>query len=182
VFLMNILLISALFPPDAIEPAPYIKELARRWAQSDSIHVLTFGHHPEHVPNAVITAISKAHNGPVRLFRFLQALLTLAKTHDAVIVHNAPSTELPALIAMLFAKKARWFLLNSDKRIRYTGWRKYLHTLAQRYTTALPATLPPERPEIHPFKPLDKATSQTYERAWDKHLHELTTYVYATGR
>lgn len=180
--LMNILLISALFPPDAIEPAPYIKELARRWAQSESIHVLTFGHHPEDVPNAVITTISKAQSGPVRLFRFLQTLLTLANTHDAIIVHNAPSTELPALIAMIFAKKARWFLLNSDQRIRYTGWRKYLHALAQRYTTALSATLPPERPEIHPFKPLDEATSQTYERAWDKHLHKLTTYVYATGR
>lgn len=172
---MRILIVSALFPPDIAPPAPYIKELAARLGQSHQVTVLTYGAIPEAVATARIFAVPKRLSAPLRLIMFSSKLWWLGWQHERILIHNAPATELPLLLAGFWFRRKSWLVV-SDHKIIYTGWRHLLHRLAERCVTKTvhPATLP-ERPEVHPFKPVSPDAPERYEAAWQTHLSLLTT-------
>lgn len=174
---MHITLVSALYPPDVAAPAPYTKELARRLSAAHAVTVLTYGHAPELIPGVRICHVRKDRYALVRLVQFSYYLLQLGRTTDRLIIGNAPSTELPILLAgLLYQRKI--YIHHTDPKIVYRGWRRVLHQLACRLSTATLATpLPPARPEIHPLDPYPHAAFTTYESAWETHLRELTTQL-----
>lgn len=174
---MRILLISALFPPDVASPAPYVKELAARLANDHSVTVLTYGRLPESVAGATVTAVPKATSAPTRLWRFTHALWRASADVEAVIVNNAPATELPLILVSL-VRRRRWLLLKSDTKIKYAGWRAWLHRLAGWRATEVQAPLPKARPEVLSFTETNEADWQRYEDSWEQHQAALTHYIY----
>ncbi len=169
---MKILVVAALFPPDVAEPAPYIKELVSRLSKNHQVEVLTYGKIPESVAGVTITAVSKSTGTAKRLFEFAKTLQEKSKEFDIVLVNNAPSTELPTIFASL-TSKARWFLLISDTKITYRGWRKLLFSLTTRYCTTINTDLPKKRPEVLPFKKINEQVQHEYDASWQTHITEL---------
>lgn len=174
---MQILITAALFPPDVADPAAYIKELAARLARKHSVTILTYGHIPESVANVTIHVIPKSQSTVRRLFQFARVLRTLSREAEAVIINNAPSTEVPLIFSSWFNNR-KWFLLPSDTKIIYTGWRKFFHTLALKRAQLLDIPLPQARPEILPFKKPSESVWQQYESSWEKHITTLNKLLH----
>ncbi|MBP6881353.1 MAG: hypothetical protein KBC35_01900 [Candidatus Pacebacteria bacterium] len=172
---MKILVVSALFPPDVADPAPYIKELAGRLkAAGHAVTVLTYGTIPEAVENVSIIAVSKQLAAPARLLNFTRQLLKLGRQHDVILINNAPSTGLPLILTSPLLKY-KSYLLISDTKINYTGWRKALNTVEQKNVhKIITIDLPEPRPEHHPFHPPSDQALAHYESSWKKHLQTLT--------
>lgn len=170
---MNILIASALYPPDIADPAPYVKELATRLSTKHAVTLLVYGHIPEVIPGVTIITVPKELPALQRLRQFFITLRKLAADTDVVLVQNAPSTELPAAFAAI-GKRQKFFLQQSDVKIRYTGWRLVVHRLATMVIpTTITITLPDTKPIIHPFTPVAPEVQQSYERSWTTHLSQL---------
>ena len=173
----RILIASALFPPDIADPAPYIKEQVKRLSEAHTVTILTYGNIPESVAGAQCKTVPKRLPALVRIIQYTAALFRNAAQADVILVHNAPSTELPLLIlGLVYRNKA--YLQYSDQKIVYSGWRRILHICARKmvckYVT-LP--LPPSRPEILPFSSFPHDEQAAYEEKWNKHCAQLTKYL-----
>lgn len=194
---MRILLITPLFPPDIADPAPYVKELARRLAKSHTVTVLAFNHLPEHVPGVTIHTIEKNRPLPIRLLQMFTAILKHGRSTDVLYLQNGPSTELPTALAYLFVRKPFVLRLGDEAALQFAEKQFLLfiiqrlairlarisivHTpllhekLAARYGVDRVTYLdrPPERPEILPFRPRPNAALGAHERAWEAHIGSL---------
>ncbi len=175
---MRILILTPLFPPDNGDPAAYVKELAARMSGHET-QLLIYGHLPESVPGVAITAIDKRQWLLKRLLSYTIALWGATKDVDIVIINNAPSTELPALIVSLLQRRT-WIICESDTRVvaSRSGVYKIIHRLLQgrcRKTIRLPDESLYKKPEVLPFIILEPDITTKREVWWEHHLKELTT-------
>jgi hypothetical protein len=198
---MRILIVSPLYPPDIAEPAPYVKELARRLGKSDRVTVLAYNHLPELIEGVILVPIEKRAPGLIRILRFALALIELGKQADFLIVQNGVSVELPFLIARHFRKVPVLFRIGDTVALDYT--RKSLikrhifsrvlnvveHLLIdsreteeaiKSYARSTHASTVvtdklPRRPEILPFMPYPEEAIQAYEAAWEAHRTTIRT-------
>ena len=196
---MRILLVTPLYPPDISEPAPYVKELAKRLSLKHTVIVLTFGHIPEAVDGVTIVSVEKSSILPVRLFQFFQVLRSTAMTADVVYAQNGPSVELPLLVLTVWAKARIFFRLGDPVPLRSALTRvslrfllinlmKRVHgvvvhdehdvTLAKLLSPGIPTKptvlrRPLPRPEILPFSKSDGRGMGAFETAWDEHTEAL---------
>jgi hypothetical protein len=198
---MRILLVTPLYPPDISEPAPYVKELAKRLSSEHTVTVLTYGHIPEEVGGVTIVSVEKSSILPVRLFRFFTTLMVCANTADSMYVQNGPSVEFPLLVLTL-VKKVRIILRLGDVvPLRYALTRPSLRFLIQRIMKRVSAvvvhdehdatistllsdttrvkptaiTRPLPRPEILPFSQSHVHAMSRYEESWNEHIRTLVT-------
>ncbi len=170
---MNILITSALFPPDVADPAPYLKELSGRLATEHSVAVLAYGSIPEAVDQVKISTVPKKIPGLIRALVFTFLMFKESLSADVILIQNAPSTELP-LIFIGLPFRSKLFLQLSDQKIVYTGWRKMIHTVARKVAgNYIDITLPLTCPEKLPFSELSSRAISDYENSWDKHLAKL---------
>lgn len=193
---MRILLVTPLYPPDIAGPAPYVKELATRLSKQHTVSILAFNHIPEAVPDVRIVTVEKSSILPVRLFRFLRALVHESKHTDVVYAQNGPSVELPLFMFSFISslpiylrlgdlvplrEAAHHPLMNAVLSItlrRMTGI--FIHDLT--YPVPLPSramriSCPLSRPEILPFASYPKDAFTTYTDSWENHVKELTTRI-----
>jgi hypothetical protein len=198
---MRILLVTPLYPPDISEPAPYVKELAKRLSSVHAVTILTYGHIPEEVSGVNIVSVEKSSILPIRLFRFFWVLRRHAKMNDVIYAQNGPSVEFPLLVLTL-VKKVRIILRLGDVvPLRYALTRPSLRFLIQKLMkrvsavvvhdehdatiskllsdntrvkpTAVPRPLP--RPEILPFSQSQVHAMSRYEESWNEHIRTLVT-------
>ena len=173
---MKIVLATPLYPPDVAEPAPYMKELARRLSKSHEVTVVAYGALLEEVPGVRIIPIHKGRPLPLRLFAFTRALLRATRHADLVYVANGASAELP-LIALSFATRIPLYLALADHaahgRARHRLGMRIIERLAMSRAHGIISALPPPKPEILPLEPEPTEALETYERAWKAHEAEL---------
>jgi hypothetical protein len=177
---MRILILSPLFPPDPGDQAVYVKELAEHLSEKDT-SLLIYGYLPEKLEGTVaITAVDKRRPLLWRLTTYTILLYKKAKEVDLIIINNAPSTEVPALLVSFFYSK-KMLLCESDPLAAVaakSGFYKAIHTLMVRRCHKI-ITLPEksvyEKQELLPFSTLDP--DQTNKRAawWTTHLNEITS-------
>ena len=175
---MKILITGALFPPDIADPAPYLKELAKRLSTDNDVSVLLYGSRPEAISGVPIRTVTKEWPSFLRLLAFVAKMLWLAPKHDVILVQNGIATELPALILSRFFGQ-KMILQMTDQKVTYQkAWQQNIHSkLADRVNQVLSPTdtpLPPSRPEVLPFTERPEAALRAYESAWETHLTELT--------
>lgn len=187
---MRILIITPLYPPDIKEPAPYVKEFARRFSSNHTVTILAYNHIPEKVDGVTIVTVEKSSNVLVRLFRFFVALTRLAPSHDVLYVQNGPSVELPVFTYLIVSKQSPKTFFRLGDHVPLSRSSRITQLLAKRVTQALshddtcglcpfstlviPRPLP--RPEILPFEGRDVTAEQEYQSSWNEHmtrLHEL---------
>ena len=197
---MRILLVTPLYPPDIAEPAPYVKELAKRLKGDHEITVLAYNHIPESVNGVRIVSIEKSSILPIRLFRFFYLLLKEVNDTDSVYVQNGPSVELPLLLASFFFRVPTYFRLGDETALRNTTthplFRQLLTLVLNRVngvithgktSPLLPEILthikgsivhdmerPLTRPEILPLHAYPKEAFAEYEASWNMHVTKLT--------
>lgn len=173
---MYTLVLSPLFPPDTGAPAPYVKELVTRLGERTS--VLLYGYLPEAVPTASFIKIDKRRPLPFRLFTFTVRLIKELKDAERIIINNAPSIELPALIAAFFHTK-KMILIESDQlamKASHHGVYHYIHTWFIKRCDKV-VVLPTEdhyrKAEILPFNTFDTTKEHNREQWWQQHLNDL---------
>lgn len=170
---MNIVLASALFPPDIAPPAPYVKELAARLAPRHTVTAVVYGRLPEQVAGARIIAVSKRRPLPLRLVSFTFALWRAARGADILYMENGASVELPALIVSWLTRTPVVVHFGDRAAKKYA----YQNMLLRRARGTV-ADSPMERPEILPFAP--RPDMAAYERSWQEHL-ALLEKIFAYG-
>ena len=177
---MKIVLATPLYPPDIAEPAPYVKELARRLAPDHQVTVLAYGRLPEKVPGVTIVAIDKRRPLPVRLFLYTIALLRAARSADIVYTQNGPSVELPVAVVNFFLRRplvARW----GDEAAHTYAQKKFMRRTVERLAfggAKIVTGSPLPRPEILPFEPQPTDALAAWEESWQMHLRELTKQLH----
>jgi len=176
---MKILLLTPLFPPDTGDPADYVKELAARLTEHE-VSVLMYGRLPESVPSATVVAVDKRQWLPLRLLKYAKALWLDSKAAELIIINNAPSTELPALLVSYF-RPHKMLLCASDPlatTAAKSGLYKIVHQLLMRRckkTIILPDGAVYKKPEVLPFTEIDESVYTKREDWWSNHINELTT-------
>jgi hypothetical protein len=174
---MKLVLATPLYPPDIAEPAPYIKELARRLAQEHEVTVVAYGHLPEAIEGVRIISVDKRH--PL-LFRLVAYMLVLGRTAlraDIVYVENGASVELPASIVSFLVRARMIFHIGdaaAHRRAAESGVHGALERFARARADVTIMDAPAPRPEILPFVPAPVEALAAYERSWNAHLQELT--------
>ncbi len=173
---MKIVIATPLYPPDIAQPAPYVKELARRLCPKHAVTVVTYGHHPEHSNGVEIITIDKRLSLPIRLVRFARALRKAAKASDIVYVENGPSVEFPAGIIARLTRTPLVVHLGDNVAHRHAG-ETILYGLLERFAVsgaqAVITDTPPPRPEILPFDPPPHEAMAAYTTWWTNHLEHL---------
>jgi hypothetical protein len=178
---MKFVLATPLYPPDIAEPAPYVKELARRLSSEHQVTILAYARLPEAVPGVRIVAVDKRQPVLFRLFAYAVQAFQLTRDADAVIVENGASVELPfALLGMLFRRAYIFHIGDAAAHARAP-----MHPLLQRIeqfaahcASTIIADMPPQRPERIPFLPPPEQAEEAYEAAWSRHL-EILRHAYA---
>ncbi len=173
---MKIVIATPLYPPEIAEPAPYIKELAKRLAELHEVTIVAYARLPEKVPGVSIVVIDKRRPLPLRLLSYMQALWQAAKHADVVYVENGASVELPAGLISFFRK--RLLIVHIGDRTAHERARTHvLLRNIERFTLARAARvireMPATRPEILPFEPFPTEQFTAYEKSWEAHLRIL---------
>lgn len=189
---MRILLATPLYPPDIKEPAPYVKELAKRLSGTHEVTILAYNHIPEKVDGVTIVSVEKSANVLVRLSRFFRTLRRLMASCDVLYIQNGPSVELPILLSLLTTTRTPKTLLRIGDyvplakgaqsfafRITHALIRRVDVTLSHDDTCVLckvPTMIIPRpytRPEILPFHAHDAYREKEYENSWSEHVRTL---------
>jgi len=101
---MKIILTTPLFPPEIAEPAPYVKELAKKLSKKHDIRILTYANQTEKVAGVQIINIKKNQHLLGRLFNFTKTLYQNAKEADIIYTQNAIAVSLPVVIVKTLRK------------------------------------------------------------------------------
>ena len=173
---MKIVLATPLYPPDIADPAPYVKELAKRLSSRHEITIVTYGHIPEKISGVKIVTTDKRKPLLVRLIKYGATLVREARGADVVYAQNGPSVELPVLFVSLFTHTP--IILHFGDSLAHERAASYpLLKLLERFTLSRAKEIlhdtVPERPEIISFKPRPVAALNEYEIKWDTHLKLL---------
>lgn len=173
---MRIVLATPLYPPEIAEPAPYIKELAKRLARLHKVTIVAYTRLPENVPGVTIVAVDKRKPLPLRLLAYFFALRKAAKDADVIYAENGASIELPAGFVSLFIKQP--LIVHVGDQAAHTraqtnlvlkSIERFIFSRAQKIITDIPLS----KPEILPLEPFPAEKIAAYEQSWDMHLHTL---------
>ncbi len=168
---MKIVLATPLYPPDIAEPAPYIKELAKRLSTLHEVTIVTYGRLPEKIPGVSIVAVDKRQPIIPRLRAYWSALRRAAKDAHVVYAENGASVELP----VFFISSHLIFHIGDKKahgRTKHNLLRYLLEKLVcTRARTVLKGS-PLPRPEIIPFE--KPPALDAYEASWQSHMTQVT--------
>lgn len=172
---MKIALATPLYPPDVEEPAPFVKEFARRLSESHSVTVLAYGAIPEEVPGVETRIVEKHAPVPFRLIACTFAIAKLLRENDVVVIENGPSMEVPALIALSFSR-TKAVLHLGDARANFRAGRNWGLSFVQNRLRARCAsidTIPLPKPEILPFEATPSEQMAAYENSWEAFMHSF---------
>lgn len=178
--IMNIVIITPLFPPDIGDPAPYTKELAKRLA-GHTVTVWCYGHLPEKVAGVEIHTVSKRSSLMLRMLRLTKALYSNAKQDDILCVQNGASVELPAVIVSLLTRTPLVYAISdaiAQKHTQQSLLRGIVAKIARKRAVTViedssGAPLPLHKPEVLPLSPYPESAIEQYETAWKHHLSQL---------
>ncbi len=173
---MRIVLATPLYPPEIAEPAPYVKELARRLSARHAVIVVAYARLPEQVPGVSVITVDKQKPLPVRLFAYFLALRKATKDADIVYAENGGSVELPAGLLSLLSERPVIMHIGDQtahRRTRANVIRRYLEQFSFSRAKKVIDSAPAARPEILPFEPFPADKFTAYERSWDEHLRIL---------
>lgn len=174
---MKIVLATPLYPPEIAQPAPYIKELAKRLMEKEhSITVVTYGHLPEQIPGVKTIVVNKKKLLMIRLFLFTKTLLRVLRTTDILYVQNGASVELPISLASFLTRKS--FVMGIGDTAAHNRSKEHrllslIENAAKSRAKAVINDLPKKRPEIIPFEEYPSSEMKSYEKSWEKHLNSL---------
>ena len=173
---MKIVLASPLYPPDIAEPAPYVKELARRLSRDHKVTIVTYGKIPETVAGVEIICIRKQSPLPLRIISFTFALLRQVMKADILFAENGASVELPVGIVSLLTGKPMVTHIGDPLAQKYAhkhGTHRVLERFAQLRAKEVSSKNPLPRPEILPFKPHPTHELSNYEQSWKNHMQHI---------
>ena len=173
---MRIVLATPLYPPDIAEPAPYIKELARRLAIEHEVVITTYGRFVEPLPGVRFVRVDKRHLLPFRLIRFFLSLMREIRTADLLYLENGPSVELPAVAASVLTGTPLILHIGdetADARASAGGLLSFIQSLARKRARRVIETRPGSKPEIIPFLPRPAEKEAAYQLAWERHIAEV---------
>lgn len=179
---MKIVLATPLYPPDIAEPAPYVKELAKRLAKTDEVTIVTYGHMPEAVDGVRIRAVSKQRPLPIRLLAYMFALWREAWRADVLYLQNGPSVELPAAMVLLFLRVPLITRIGDTNAHRHAETSPLLRMIERRAFARARNVVtesPDPRPEILPFTDWPVKELNAFERSWSGHVEHLRTLFHA---
>ncbi len=173
---MKVVLTTPLYPPEIAEPAPYVKELAKRLAKLHEVTVVAYAHLPEEVHGVTMVTIDKRRPLLLRLPVFLWEFARFTRKADVVYAMNGPSVELPALLVS-FVSLTPFIFIIADIAAHERASRHFFSRILERLAFARARTLvhklPFPRPEIFPLEPHPTEAFAAYEASWDAHLKEL---------
>ncbi len=173
---MRIVLATPLYPPEIAEPAPYVKELAKRLGKLHEVTVVAYARLPEKVPGVRIVEVDKHHSLPVRLFSYFFALRGVARHADIVYAMNGASVELPAAFVATLSRVPLIFCI-ADPAAHTRAQSRVLLRLIERFVSArakhVITDLPCPRPEILPLEPYPEKEMTAYEASWTAHLSTI---------
>jgi hypothetical protein len=173
---MKIVLATPLYPPDIAEPAPYIKELAKRLAKTDEVTIVTYGNIPEEVSGVRILTVSKQRFLPFRLMAYTAVLLKAVHGAHIFYTQNGPSVELPALIVSFLTRAKRVVRLGDETAHRHARSHPLLRMLessVRRRARTIITDSPGSRPEVLPFAAYPTAAFEAFEHSWNEHVSNL---------
>ncbi|MBI3572115.1 hypothetical protein HY091_01100 [Candidatus Kaiserbacteria bacterium] len=175
---MRIVLATPLYPPEIAEPAPYVKELARRLSKDHRVIIVAYGRLPERVLGVTIVAVDKRWPLPFRLLAYFFALLGAARNADLIYAQNGPSVELPAAFVALILGRPLIIRIGDQAAHEYAT-RHLARRIIERFALSRACEVisdgPLPRPEVIPFQPFPPAKRVAYEHAWEEHLRALET-------
>lgn len=174
---MKIILATPLYPPDVAEPAPYVKELAKRLADgAHEVTIVAYARLPEKVPGVHIVATNKHKPLPVRLIWYTWMLWRAARTADVVYAQNGASVELPAGLVTFFMR-CSFIIRIGDSAAHERATTRPLLQRIERFAFKRARTIitdtPAPRPEILPFGPAPTVAQTAYQKSWEKHVDHL---------
>lgn len=173
---MKIVLATHLYPPDIAQPAPYVKELARRLSQQHTVTVVSLGMLPEIIAGVVHVPVSKSDILPVRVFKTFLAFLKVANKNDVCIVENGAAIALPALLALFFVRTPI-ILHEGDMHAKQltedSTSLRWIDALIKHRSLRTVSHLPIRHPEKHRFNQSYSEELVAYERSWTDHLELL---------
>lgn len=173
---MRIVIATPLYPPEIAEPAPYIKELAKRLARSHDVAIVAYTRLPEKVPGVKIIAIDKRRPLLLRLFAYFRALRHAAKRADVIYAENGAAIELPAGLVSLFGKQSLVMHIGDSaahERAQTNFKLRSIERFAHSRAREIIADSPLPKPEILPLEPSPVDKLAAYERSWSAHLDKL---------
>lgn len=181
---MRIVLATPLYPPDIAEPAPYIKELARRLSTLHEVSIVAYARLPEKVPGVSIVVVNKQKPLPLRLLAYFFALRKTIKNANIIYAENGTSVELPTGMLSFFIKQPLIMHVGDQiarERAQKSFVLKYIERFAFSRAKEIVFDIPFSKPEINPFEPFPVEKFALYEQSWDAHLHALESiFTHAT--
>lgn len=173
---MKIVIATALYPPDIAEPAPYIKELAKRLAKKHDVTVVSYGYLPEKISGVSFVSVDKRNPLVIRLLQFTFELLRAMQNADVLYAENGASVELPMILVSLIRWK-RYILHIGDKEAHARVGKRIIpniiETIAYWRAHKVLDEMPTERPEILPFENTHQEALDSFEKSWEEHLEKL---------
>ncbi len=173
---MKIVLATPLYPPEVAEPAPYVKELARRLMKLHSVAIVAYGRLPEQVPGVTIRAINKHRPLFWRLTTYFLSLWRVAKDADIIYMINGASVELAVTLVSILTNKPFVVCLGDPRAHKQASRVKTLGVIERfalsRARGVLPNT-PIARPEILPLSPYPTEAYTAYEQSWSEHIQRI---------
>ena len=173
---MKIVIATPLFPPDTGALAAYVKELARRLAQTHAVTIILYGRLPEQVEGVRFVCMDKRRPLPVRIVHFFFALRRAVRDADILFAENGSSTELPAALVVLVSGTPL-VLHMGDPAAREYAHRRFTRRVIERFAMRCAREVifenPMPKPEILPFEPKPEKELGTYERSWNAHMEKL---------
>lgn len=173
---MKIVLLSSLYPPDIAEPAPYVKELAKRLSVEHEVIVVVYSNFPEKINGVRIVAVSKRRPLLIRLVVYFFALLRATRGADILYAENGASVELPAGVAAFFLRRPLVIRIGdtaAHERAKNRPFLRAIERFAFARARAVVGYEPLVKPEILPFEPYPDAALSSYEEEWKRHIETL---------
>lgn len=173
---MRIVLATPLYPPEIAEPAPYMKELARRLSPKHSVTVVAYTRLPETVSGVRIVAVDKRRPVFLRLPAYFFALLQAARTADIVYAMNGASVELPVAFTSFIFKRPIIIRIGdtaAHARTRTRWLPSVIERLAFKRAKRVIDDSPLARPEVLPLESFPNEKFSAYELSWDVHTRLL---------
>lgn len=168
---MRIVIASPLYPPDIADPAPYVKELARRLSQKVAVSIVTYGRIPEVVPGVTIYCADKRQSTFLRLCRFTLLLWRATKGARSIYLQSGMSAELPALLVSVLRNTKLLYRISAEPEQDLL--RRSIRNLTMKLATRVDTTSALVRPEVLPLEPHPTAEMERYEHAWGTHCETL---------
>ncbi|MEK7101812.1 MAG: glycosyltransferase [Patescibacteria group bacterium] len=181
---MKIVLATPLYPPEIAEPAPYVKELAKRLSGRHAVTIVAYTRLPEKVSGVSIIVVDKHKPLFIRLVVYFFTLLRAAWHADIVYAMNGASVELPAALVALVTRRPFVFHIGDSaahERAKQKQLLRFIERFAFARTKEVTADSPLVRPEIIPFEPFPAEGMAVYERSWNTHVNALeATFTHDT--